>query len=249
MTIKDRLDKEYSTLSEKIRFDEASIDRTDLADIVDNVARMATLSRSAVAVYDSTGLEHIYESPVHMNCFRGEDGTYSEIIIHPDDYEAVMKNAISALKFVFKNNGNALNIKMIRTYRAFAYGKFRNITEEFIPLRTDAKGNIWLLMSVTHISVNQSPQMNVKSIIVDNASGDVFSLSDERYASDTILSARETEILKLVAQGKLSKEIADILQISVATVNTHRQNILQHLNADNSMEAVSHALTLGLLND
>ena len=75
----------------------------------------------------------------------------------------------------------------------------------------------------------------------------MFSLSDEMYASKSILSARETEILKLVAQGKLSKEIADILQISIATVNTHRQNILQHLNADNSMEAVSHAHSLGLI--
>ena len=43
---------------------------------------------------------------------------------------------------------------MIRIYRAFVYGKFRNITEEFIPLKTDAKGNIWLLLSITNISVD-----------------------------------------------------------------------------------------------
>ncbi len=247
MTSKESIDKEYASLSDKIRFDDESIERTDLADIVTNVARMAALSRSAVAVYDSTRLEHIYESPAHKGRFKGGDGTYSEIIIHPEDYVAVIKNAISAMKFVFKNNSNAINIKMIRTYRAFVYGKFRNITEEFIPLKTDAKGNIWLLLSITNISVNQNPPLNVRSTIIDNASGDVFSLSDEMYASESILSAREIEVLKLVAQGKLSKEIADILQISIATVNTHRQNILQHLNADNSMEAVSHAHSLGLI--
>lgn len=247
MTIEEKINKEYISLSDKVHFDEASIDRTDIGDIVANVARMATLTRSAVAVYDSTSLKHIYESPAHKDRFRGVDGTYSEIIIHPEDYVAVIKNAISALKFVFKNNSNALNIKMIRTYRAFVYGKFRNITEEFIPLKTDAKGNIWLLLSITNISVDQNPPVNVRSTIIDNASGDVFSLSDKLYASETILSARETEILKLVAQGKLSKEIADILRISVATVNTHRQNILRHLNADNSMEAISHAHSLGLI--
>lgn len=247
MTIEERINKEYISLSDKIHFDEESIDRADIDDIVAIVARMATLSRSAVAVYDSTRLKHIYESPAHKERFRGEDGTYSEIIIHPEDYVAVIKNAISALKFVFKNNSNALNIKMIRTYRAFVYGKFRNITEEFIPLKTDAKGNIWLLLSVTNISVDQNPPVNVRSIIIDNASGDVFSLSEDLYASEAILSARETEILNLVAQGKLSKEIADILRISVATVNTHRQNILRHLNADNSMEVISHAHSLGLI--
>ena len=247
MTIEERINKEYISLSDKIHFDEASIDRTDIDDIVASVARMATLSRSAVAVYDNTRLEHIYESPMHKERFKGEDGMYSEIIIHPEDYVAVIKNAISALKFVFKDNSNALNIKMIRTYRAFVYGKFRHITEEFIPLKTDAKGNIWLLLSITNISVDQTTPVNVRSTIIDNASGDVFSLSDELYASEAILSARETEILKLVAQGKLSKEIADILRISVATVNTHRQNILQHLNADNSMEAISHAHSLGLI--
>ena len=247
MTSKERIDNEYASLSDKIHFDENSIDRKDIDDIVSNVARMAALSRSAVAVYDSTRLEHIYESPAHKDRFRGEDGTYSEIIIHPEDYVAVIKNAISAMKFVFKNNSNAINIKLIRTYRAFVFGKYRNITEEFIPLKTDAKGNIWLLLSITNVSVEQTPPVNVRSTIIDNASGDVFSLSDEMYASESILSARETEILKLVAQGKLSKEIADILQISVATVNTHRQNILQHLNADNSMEAVSHAHSLGLI--
>ena len=122
MTSKESIDKEYASLSDKIRFDDESIDRTDLADIVTNVARMAALSGSAAAVYDSTRLEHIYESPAHKDRFKGEDGTYSEIIIHPEDYVAVIKNAISAMKFVFNNNSNAINIKMLRTYRRLSTG-------------------------------------------------------------------------------------------------------------------------------
>ena len=61
------------------------------------------------------------------------------------------------------------------------------------------------------------------------------------------LSGREREILRLIGRGKLSKEIADQLAISVHTVNTHRQRILEKLNVDNSMEAVRYASARGLL--
>ena len=230
-----------------VGFDIDGIDRSRVGSIVDDIDRMAVQTQSALSIYDNTRMEHIYESPAHKDCFKKEDGSYDGIAIHPDDYEAVLKDAIASTKFVFKNNSNALNLRMIRTYRAFAYGRFRNITEQFIPLAADTDGNIWLLLSTVSVSVDQTSPANVRSIIIDKASGDVFSLSDKLYSYDKILSDREREILGLIAQGKLSKEIADVLHISVATVNTHRQHILQHLNADNSMEALNHARSLGLI--
>ncbi len=247
MTAKERLEQEYASLAGGVGFDIDSIDRSRVGSVVNDIDRMAVLTQSALSIYDNTRMEHIYESPAHKDCFKKDDGSYDGIAIHPDDYEAVLKDAIASTKFVFKNNNNALNLRMIRTYRAFAYGRFRNITEQFIPLAADTDGNIWLLLSTVSVSVDQTPTANVRSIIIDKASGDVFSLSDKLYSYDKILSDREMEILRLIAQGKLSKEIADVLHISVATVNTHRQHILQHLNADNSMEALNHARSLGLI--
>ena len=45
-----------------------------------------------------------------------------------------------------------------------------------------------------------------------------------------LLSPREREILQLVAEGKSSKEIADLLNLSVYTVETHRARVMQKLN-------------------
>ena len=52
-----------------------------------------------------------------------------------------------------------------------------------------------------------------------------------------ILSPRELEVLKFVGEGYASKEIADILFISVNTVSRHRQNILEKLKVKNSTQA------------
>lgn len=60
------------------------------------------------------------------------------------------------------------------------------------------------------------------------------------------LTDREKEILEMIRQGYLSKEISEKLSISFNTVNTHRQNILKKLNANNSFEAISYAKRLGL---
>jgi PAS domain S-box-containing protein len=66
-------------------------------------------------------------------------------------------------------------------------------------------------------------------------------------AKDTQLSARELEILRLVAQGKTSKDIAEQLSISRTTVNNHIQHILQKLNSRSRLEAVRRAEHAGLI--
>ena len=52
-----------------------------------------------------------------------------------------------------------------------------------------------------------------------------------------LLSNRECEILLLISKGKASKQIADALEISISTVNNHRQNILRKLHCQNTAEA------------
>jgi len=61
------------------------------------------------------------------------------------------------------------------------------------------------------------------------------------------LSKREIEVLGLVSKGLASKEIADKLFLSVNTVNNHKQNILEKINASNTSQAVNYARNLGLI--
>jgi two-component system NarL family response regulator len=61
------------------------------------------------------------------------------------------------------------------------------------------------------------------------------------------LSAREVEVLRLVARGDINKEIAGSLGISESTVKNHLNNILGKLNARDRTEAVTTALRRGYL--
>lgn len=61
------------------------------------------------------------------------------------------------------------------------------------------------------------------------------------------LSAREIELLRLVAAGHSNKAIAEQVNISENTVKYHMKNILQKLGAKNRTEAVTQAIRAGLL--
>ncbi len=59
---------------------------------------------------------------------------------------------------------------------------------------------------------------------------------------DYVLTARESEVVQLIAEGKISKEIADRLDISVNTVETHRTNIMRKLNIHTVGQLVRYAI-------
>ena len=59
------------------------------------------------------------------------------------------------------------------------------------------------------------------------------------------LTTREREVLKLVAEGKSSKEIAALLFISVFTVNNHRASIMEKLNLRKATDLVKYAIRKG----
>jgi DNA-binding NarL/FixJ family response regulator len=61
------------------------------------------------------------------------------------------------------------------------------------------------------------------------------------------LSSREREILQLLAENKTNKEIANKLDISVRTVETHRRSVMQKLNANSIVELVHYAIRNGIV--
>jgi two-component system response regulator NreC len=72
---------------------------------------------------------------------------------------------------------------------------------------------------------------------------------EDHEVEDTydLLTAREREILQLVAEGKSNKEVASLLSVSLFTVETHRSHILQKLNLHSVPELILYAVRKGII--
>lgn len=66
-------------------------------------------------------------------------------------------------------------------------------------------------------------------------------------SKEVTLTMRERQILKLVAEGKRNRDIAELLSISLKTVETHRLNLMRKLDAHNAAELSRWARRLGVL--
>jgi two-component system, NarL family, response regulator NreC len=71
-------------------------------------------------------------------------------------------------------------------------------------------------------------------------------LSGAKHPGSPLLTLREREVLQLVAEGNRSKEIADRLHVSVKTVETHRQQIMDKLNIRSVAELTKYAVRKGI---
>jgi len=78
---------------------------------------------------------------------------------------------------------------------------------------------------------------------------DYVRLMRERRIQDTydLLTAREREVLQLLAEGKSNKEAAAILDLSPYTIESHRQNLMQKLGLHNTAEIVLYAVRKGMI--
>ena len=83
--------------------------------------------------------------------------------------------------------------------------------------------------------------------MVQRAHANGHNLPQTNPHSEKLLSDREIEVLSLIVQGYINKEIADKLNISLSTVITHRRNIMEKLNAKSVSALTIYAVMQGFV--
>ena len=124
---------------------------------------------------------------------------------------------------------------VLRALKAGARGYLLKASPEadvIAAIRAVAAGNAYFSPSITKLLVEE--------YVVEARRRGV----DDSYE---LLSTREKEILHLLASGKTNREIAELLFISVATVETHRNNVFQKLHLHNLAELILYAVRKGLI--
>lgn len=125
------------------------------------------------------------------------------------------------------------------------HGAYIPILHRTFYLHSQSNGSLWLAMCLYNHAVKDEATQSFQGCIVDTLSGE--SILFNNHDNQNILSEREKQILLLIEQGLLSKEIARKLNISKNTVDRHRQNIMEKLNVSNSFEALKIARSLNLI--
>jgi DNA-binding CsgD family transcriptional regulator len=222
--------------------------------------QLADIDNSGICIFNLHKNEHVFYSPNFCTLLgykfkeieeKGQN--FLDEKIHPDDYIELTKNGISILKLFFRfSDDEKTNYKLLHEYRILnCDDKYTRVIEQHQVLELDPFGNIWLILSIIDISPNQDINEGLKSQLLNFRTGKIISFQQENTINqDEIkisLTQREIQILQMVKNGLLSKEISGNLSISVHTVNTHRQRVLEKLGANNSMEAIIFASKLGLL--
>jgi len=252
-----QITKEYEEVLNYQNFVRSELDYKVFENQIPFLNQMASVKNSGLSVFDLFKKEHIFNS-YNLNDLFGYDldkikdiGTdYYNSRIHPEDFVCLMQNGISAMKYYFQQPiSNKKDYKLQTEYRVLnAQDKYIRVIEQQQVLELDKSGNLWLALSVMDISPNQDNYPGTISQLVNVRTGESKLIEYIDQTNEQLeLSKREKEILNFVKEGLLSKEISNNLSISIHTVNTHRQNILKKLNANNSIEAIEYASKLRLV--
>ncbi|MBN2819080.1 MAG: response regulator transcription factor [Bacteroidales bacterium] len=125
--------------------------------------------------------------------------------------------------------------------------------KQFVKGMLEAGTDAYLLKNCTHQQLLEAVHSvyNGKKYLSEDITELVISgyldgsnVVDDKYAE---LSEREKEIFLLLAEGVSTREIGEKLFISVKTVGTHKQNILEKLDLKNNSDIVKYALKKGLI--
>ena len=159
-----------------------------------------------------------------------------EQLVHPDDLEVVRRIDKKVWEFLDTlPEEEKLTYKYIYEMRVLDRGKYVRMIYQTRLLAF--KDDNFLVMGMIDLAPEQSTNTSVRFQIKNCLTDEIVPFAIET-ATDTLLTPREREILALAKEGMFSKEISEKLNISIHTVNRHRQNILEKLQVDNIIEAI-----------
>lgn len=233
---REALEEAINTIKEYVKIDHSV---AVLSDLADNKSYIFTGDFGSFFEMDTSGyltIDSIWEEDIYQR-------------IHPEDLferhllELEFFNFLKTLAPEERlNYATKCKIRTLNSKK-----EYQRILHRSFYLKNSSEGGLWLGVCLYNYLFEKHPAVNgIDGKIINTKTGE--SIYVDTYVNCiNLLTSREKEILLLISKGEISKVIADQLNISINTVNRHRQNILEKLNVNNSIEAVRTADALNLL--
>ncbi|WP_318247430.1 MULTISPECIES: response regulator transcription factor [Microbulbifer] len=175
---------------------------------------------------------------------------------HPEDIPFVAKAQETAFAILKNQLGMARAKEFKISYSGrlrVADGSYRLFNHQTIILDTNKQFGIARTLGI-HTDISHLAQHGSRKLSLLNLHGgenyrniDVFNNPDHFLATPSLFTRRELEIVELLAEGKTSAVIGELLGISAHTVKNHRKNILKKSGCKTTGQLVSKCLNEGLI--
>lgn len=177
--------------------------------------------------------------------------------IHPDDvdYFSRCEKFIGSFIFEHLSPPQILNYKFSYSFRnRMADGSYKLILHQTVTLNLDENGRLGKVFGV-HSDISHVADKSNGKVSFLGLNGEPSYTNIDVYQDDLDflkidkpnLTARELEILRLIAEGRTTAEIGKVLFISEGTVRKHRENILNKTQARNTAHMISKSIREGII--
>jgi DNA-binding CsgD family transcriptional regulator len=249
--------EEYRHLFSGLVIREEDCDETRLAYHLPFLQRLDAIDGSSVALFDmrSRSYRFLTSSFKFLGGYSRADAIeigpdYFFSLMHEGDRNFVLETVVRTFRLLFSvpaEERKDYKLSFEFSIRA-ATGNLVRVLQQVVVLELDKRGTIWLVLIANDLAPKSIRDDGLERRLINMKTGQWWLFQPPHQGNDKgTLSRRELEVLGLVANGMASREIAERLFISVATVNNHRQRILEKLGTRSSAEAVRYAAGLGLV--
>lgn len=179
-----------------------------------------------------------------------------EISIADDKTELILQlkehpNSVVLLDYTLFDFTDASNLQIV----ADRFSKSQwilisdDLTTDFIAQVYYSSRNISILFKDTPINdiANALKSAQEGNRYISQRAAEILLTQRQKDDIETNLTQTEVEILKAIAQGKTTKEIANERFSSIHTINTHRKNIFRKIGVNSAHEAIKYAFRSGLV--
>ena len=191
------------------------------------------------------GLKSIIKSKQPGEISIADDKT--ELIIHLKEHpESIILLDYTLFDF---NDASSLLIAADRFAKSQWILISDDLTTDFIAQVYYSSRNISILFKDAPLSdiTNALHSANEGERFISQRAAEILLTQRQKDEVETNLTQTEVEILKAIAQGKTTKEIANERFSSIHTINTHRKNIFRKIGVNSAHEAIKYAFRSGLV--
>lgn len=191
----------------------------------------------------------------HKKFVQGNNIQFILSILHPSQRDLFEREILPMLfKYyhLYSQKRKVTDLKFSFTLKIRrSDGNYIWILYEMRTFKANSKGQpVNSILSISDVSVFKKDEVNEFIVYKKSETGlfkKIFITSFSSTGSTYKFSKRELEIISLLAEGKTSKKIGEILNLSVHTVSTHRKNMIEKSSVQNTTELIKLATIRGLI--